>query len=32
VVTCDVAPNSVVGGIPAKLIRKRVAPKTFRWG
>ena len=31
VVTCDVPANSVVGGIPAKLIRKREAPRTFRW-
>ena len=31
VVTCDVPDNSVVGGIPAKLIRKRDAPRTFRW-
>jgi acetyltransferase-like isoleucine patch superfamily enzyme len=32
VVTCDVADNAVVGGIPARLIRMRQAPKTFRWG
>jgi acetyltransferase-like isoleucine patch superfamily enzyme len=32
VVTCDVPANAVVGGAPAKLIRKREAPKTFRWG
>lgn len=32
VVTCDVAPNAVVGGAPAKLIRMRAAPRTFRWG
>ncbi len=31
VVTCDFPDNSVVGGIPAKLIRTREAPKTFRW-
>jgi acetyltransferase-like isoleucine patch superfamily enzyme len=31
VVTCDIAPNSVVGGIPAKLIRKRDVPRTLRW-
>ena len=31
VVTCDVDANSVVGGIPAKLIRRRDAPRTFRW-
>jgi acetyltransferase-like isoleucine patch superfamily enzyme len=24
--------NAVVGGIPAKLIRMRQAPRTFRWG
>ncbi len=32
VVTCDVASNAVVGGIPAKLIRMRATPRTFRWG
>jgi acetyltransferase-like isoleucine patch superfamily enzyme len=32
VVTKDVAPNSVVGGIPAKLIRRRTRPQTLRWG
>jgi acetyltransferase-like isoleucine patch superfamily enzyme len=32
VVTCDVPDNAVVGGIPARLIRMREAPKTFRWG
>jgi acetyltransferase-like isoleucine patch superfamily enzyme len=31
VVTRDVAPNAVVGGIPARLIRMREEPKTFRW-
>jgi acetyltransferase-like isoleucine patch superfamily enzyme len=31
VVTGDVPSNAVVGGIPAKLIRMRDAPKTFRW-
>jgi acetyltransferase-like isoleucine patch superfamily enzyme len=31
VVTCDVPDNAVVGGIPAKLIRMRDAPRTFRW-
>ncbi len=32
VVTVDVPDNAVVAGIPAKVIRKRDAPKTFRWG
>ena len=32
VVTADVPDNAVVGGIPAKLIRMREAPRTFRWG
>ena len=32
VVTCDVAANAVVGGVPARAIRLREAPKTFRWG
>jgi acetyltransferase-like isoleucine patch superfamily enzyme len=31
VVTADVADNAVVGGIPARVIRTRDAPKTFRW-
>jgi acetyltransferase-like isoleucine patch superfamily enzyme len=32
VCTHDVPDNAVVGGIPAKLIRMRQAPRTFRWG
>jgi acetyltransferase-like isoleucine patch superfamily enzyme len=32
VVTADVPANAVVGGVPAKLIRMREAPKTFVWG
>jgi acetyltransferase-like isoleucine patch superfamily enzyme len=31
VVTCDVPDNAVVGGIPARLIRMRDAPRSFRW-
>jgi acetyltransferase-like isoleucine patch superfamily enzyme len=31
VVTSDVPDNAVVGGIPARIIRMRDAPKTFRW-
>ena len=32
VVTADVPANAVVGGSPARLIRMRRAPRTFRWG
>ncbi len=31
VVTRDVLPDSVVGGIPARLIRRRKRPQTLRW-
>jgi len=31
VVTCDVPDNAVVAGIPARVIRTRDAPRTFRW-
>src|SRR5205814_2265248 len=31
VVTCDVPENTVVAGIPARIIRRRKAPQTFRW-
>ena len=31
VVTANVPANAVVAGIPARLIRTRKAPKTFRW-
>jgi acetyltransferase-like isoleucine patch superfamily enzyme len=32
VVTADVPDNAVVAGIPARLIRMRKTPRTFRWG
>ena len=32
VVTTDVPENAVVAGIPARVIRMRDAPETFRWG
>jgi acetyltransferase-like isoleucine patch superfamily enzyme len=31
VVTGDVAPNAVVGGVPARVIRMREAPRSMRW-
>jgi acetyltransferase-like isoleucine patch superfamily enzyme len=31
VVTKDVPDNAVVGGVPARIIRMRKAPQTFRW-
>ena len=31
VVAADVPANAIVGGVPAKLIRMREAPKTLRW-
>jgi acetyltransferase-like isoleucine patch superfamily enzyme len=31
VVTANVPANAVVGGVPAKVIRMREAPKTLRW-
>jgi acetyltransferase-like isoleucine patch superfamily enzyme len=31
VVTKDVAANSVVGGVPARVLRMREAPETLRW-
>ncbi|HEY1591414.1 MAG TPA: acyltransferase [Solirubrobacteraceae bacterium] len=32
VLTTDVPDNAVVAGIPARVIRMRDAPKSFRWG
>ncbi len=31
VVTCDVPENAVVAGVPARILRMRKAPRTFRW-
>jgi acetyltransferase-like isoleucine patch superfamily enzyme len=31
VVTADVPANAVVGGVPAKVLRMREAPRTLRW-
>jgi acetyltransferase-like isoleucine patch superfamily enzyme len=32
VVTRDLPANSVAGGVPARIIRMRDTPRTFRWG
>ena len=32
VVTCNVPAIAVVAGVPARVIRMRGAPRTFRWG
>ncbi len=32
VVTTNVRANAVVAGVPARIIRMRKAPRTFRWG
>lgn len=32
VVTHDIPDNAVAGGVPARVIRLRDAPQTFRWG
>jgi acetyltransferase-like isoleucine patch superfamily enzyme len=32
VVTKDIPDNSVAGGVPARIIRKRKAPRSLRWG
>jgi acetyltransferase-like isoleucine patch superfamily enzyme len=31
VVTADLADDTVAAGIPARVIRRRAAPETFRW-
>ncbi len=32
VVTGDVPPNAVVGGVPARVMRMRETPRSMRWG
>ena len=32
VVTKDVPPNAVAGGVPARILRMREEPETLRWG
>ena len=32
VVATDVADNAIVGGVPARVIRIRKAPRRMRWG
>jgi acetyltransferase-like isoleucine patch superfamily enzyme len=32
VVTKDLPPNAVAGGVPARVLRMREAPRRLRWG